>query len=276
MLSRRGQAARVRRRRHRMIAGESEVLVIADGAPTRTGSRWISSRRRSTTSSPSRSSSRRTPRLLDAVRRARATDGQMPRHAIIAASLAHRGALIKVRDLDEACAVAKPRRAGTPGARGGGALAHAAEDSPCRCDLHGTSCFGSARRLLRGTRTMCCRQGRTHAFVALGVYDFQKQLERAHVRLRRRARGAPWPPPWRKAKASWRTRAKRAVSRRARLIMRSVPELVAAVVRPSPRYFAYAIARADGRSSSSDGGSVRLPPEVAAESAPPSPRSSPL
>jgi len=45
--------------------------------------------------------------LLDAVAAsAQRQIAEMPRHAIIAASFANRGALVKVRDLDEACAIA--------------------------------------------------------------------------------------------------------------------------------------------------------------------------
>ena len=142
-----------------MIAGVSEVLVIADATrERRTGSRWTSSRRPSTTSSRRRSCVTPDAALLDAVAAsAQRQIAEMPRRAIIAASLADRGALIKVRDLDEACAIANrvapehlelavadPARA-------------AAEDPPCRRDLHGAPRVGGARRLLRRARTTCCR-----------------------------------------------------------------------------------------------------------------------
>jgi len=101
--------------------------------------------------------------------------GQMPRRAIIAASLAHRGALIKVRDLDEACvvanhvapehlelAVAEPARL-LPKIRHAGAIFmghHASE-------ALGDYCAGPNHVL---------PTGRTARFSSpLGVYDFQKR-----------------------------------------------------------------------------------------------------
>ena len=99
----------------------------------------------------------------------------MPRRAIIAASLANRGALIKVRDLDEACAVANrvapehlelavadPARL-LPQIRHAGAIFmghHASE-------ALGDYCAGPNHVL---------PTGRTARFSSpLGVYDFQKR-----------------------------------------------------------------------------------------------------
>ena len=91
----------------------------------------------------------------------------MPRRAIIAASLANRGALIKVRDLDEACALANlavaDPRALLPKIRHAGAIFmghHASE-------ALGDYCAGPNHVL---------PTGRTARFSSpLGVYDFQKR-----------------------------------------------------------------------------------------------------
>ena len=90
-----------------MIAGASEVLVIADASANVD---WVvmdlfaqaehDEMAQAILVSPD-------ARLLDAVAASALRQiGAMPRRAIIAASFARRGALIKVRDLDEACAVA--------------------------------------------------------------------------------------------------------------------------------------------------------------------------
>jgi histidinol dehydrogenase len=95
-----------------MIAGPSEILVLCDGhAPIPTGSPWTCSRRPSTT--------RLAQAILlspdaDFLERVRASIArllpQMPRQAVIARSLADRGALILVRSLDEACELATASR----------------------------------------------------------------------------------------------------------------------------------------------------------------------
>ena len=114
--------------------------------------------------------------LLDAVAAsARRQIGGMPRRAVIAASFANRGALIKVRDLDEACAIANrvaPEHlelavadpaALLPKIRHAGAIFmghHASE-------ALGDYCAGPNHVL---------PTGRTARFSSpLGVYDFQKR-----------------------------------------------------------------------------------------------------
>jgi histidinol dehydrogenase len=90
-----------------MVAGVSEILVIADGTAN---PRWVAidlfsqaehdELAQAILVSPDAG-------LIEAVaREADAWLAQMPRAAIIAASFANRGALVKVRDLDEACAIA--------------------------------------------------------------------------------------------------------------------------------------------------------------------------
>ena len=69
--------------------------------------------------------------------------------SVIAASLAGRGALIAVRDLDEACEIVQPHRARAPRARGRRPRSAAAADPPRRRDLPRALRVGSARRLLR-------------------------------------------------------------------------------------------------------------------------------
>ncbi len=90
-----------------MVAGVSEILVIADATAD---PRWVAidlfsqaehdELAQAILVSPDAA-------LIEAVaREARAWLGEMPRAPIIAASFANRGALVKVRDLDEACAIA--------------------------------------------------------------------------------------------------------------------------------------------------------------------------
>jgi len=90
-----------------MIAGVSEVLVIADESAN---ADWVAMDLFAQAEHDELAQAILvTPdaNLIDAVAAsARRQLASMPRRAIIAASLANRGALIKVRDLDEACAVA--------------------------------------------------------------------------------------------------------------------------------------------------------------------------
>jgi len=159
-----------------MIAGASEVLVIADGSAD---PNWVAMDLFAQAEHDELAQSILvTPdaAMIDAVAAsAERQIGQMPRRAIIAASLAHRGALIKVRDLDEACvvanhvapehlelAVAEPSRL-LPKIRHAGAIFmghHASE-------ALGDYCAGPNHVL---------PTGRTARFSSpLGVYDFQKR-----------------------------------------------------------------------------------------------------
>src|SRR5204862_6272688 len=106
---------------------------------------------------------------------------EMPRRAIIAASLSQRGALIEVRDIDQACAIANriaPEHlelavadpaALLPKIRHAGAIfmGHLASEAL------GDYCAGPNHVL---------PTGRTARFSsALGVYDFQKRSSIVHV-----------------------------------------------------------------------------------------------
>ncbi len=90
-----------------MIAGPSEILVICDGS---TDPDWIAMDLFSQAEHDEAAQAillAPDAAFIDAV--ARSIDrqlAQMPRRAVIAASLANRGALILVRDLDEACEIA--------------------------------------------------------------------------------------------------------------------------------------------------------------------------
>jgi len=159
-----------------MIAGASEILVIADGSANPD---WVAMDLFSQAEHDELAQAVLvTPdaALLDAV--AASIERQiedMPRRAIIAASLAKRGALIKVRDLDAACdianrtapehlelAVAEPD-ALLPKIRHAGAifLGHYASEAL------GDYCAGPNHVL---------PTGRTARFSSpLGVYDFQKR-----------------------------------------------------------------------------------------------------
>jgi histidinol dehydrogenase len=89
-----------------MIAGPSEILVLADGSTPPTGWRWTCSARPSTTSWRRASCCAPTPAYIDAVQEAidRLLPG-MPRRDVIRASLEGRGALIHTRSMEEACAI---------------------------------------------------------------------------------------------------------------------------------------------------------------------------
>jgi histidinol dehydrogenase len=159
-----------------MVAGASEILVIADASAHPD---WVAMDLFSQAEHDELAQALLvTPdaALLDAVdaSAARQIEG-MPRRAIIAASLANRGALIKVRDLDEACAIANrvaPEHlelavadpaALLPKIRHAGAIFmghHASE-------ALGDYCAGPNHVL---------PTGRTARFSSpLGVYDFQKR-----------------------------------------------------------------------------------------------------
>jgi histidinol dehydrogenase len=159
-----------------MVAGVSEILVIADSTANPA---WVAIDLFSQAEHDELAQAiLLTPdaAVLDAVaREARRWFATMPRAAIIAASLANRGALVKVRDLDEACAltnriapehlelaVADPD-ALLPSIRHAGAIFmghHASEPL-------GDYCAGPNHVL---------PTGRTARFSSpLGVYDFQKR-----------------------------------------------------------------------------------------------------
>ena len=159
-----------------MIAGVSEVLVIADESAN---ADWVAMDLFAQAEHDELAQAILvTPdaNLIDAVAAsARRQLASMPRRAIIAASLANRGALIKVRDLDEACvvanrvapehlelAVADPA-ALLPKIRHAGAIFMGHHSS----EALGDYCAGPNHVL---------PTGRTARFSSpLGVYDFQKR-----------------------------------------------------------------------------------------------------
>jgi histidinol dehydrogenase len=159
-----------------MVAGVSEILVVADASANPS---WVAIDLFSQAEHDELAQAILvTPddALIDAVEReAHAWFVQMPRAAIIAASFANRGALVRVRDLDEACtvtnrvapehlelAVAQPD-ALLPSIRHAGAIfvGHYASEPL------GDYCAGPNHVL---------PTGRTARFSSpLGVYDFQKR-----------------------------------------------------------------------------------------------------
>ena len=159
-----------------MVAGVSEILVIADGSANPA---WVAVDLFSQAEHDELAQAvLLTPdaKLIDAVAREMQTlIVQMPRAPIIAASFANRGALVKVRDLQEACAISNriaPEHlelavqdpdALLPAIRHAGAIfvgAYASEPL-------GDYCAGPNHVL---------PTGRTARFSSpLGVYDFQKR-----------------------------------------------------------------------------------------------------
>ena len=159
-----------------MVAGPSEVLVIADSSARPD---WVAMDLFSQAEHDEIAQAvLLTPdeRLLEAVATAmRRLVGELPRREIIAASLASRGALVRVRDLEEACAIANriapehlelavaDPQAWLPRIRHAGAifLGHHASESL------GDYCAGPNHVL---------PTSRTARFSSpLGVYDFQKR-----------------------------------------------------------------------------------------------------
>ena len=130
-----------------------------------TGSRWTSSRRPSTTSWRRRSCVTPDAALLDAV--AASARRLLPRcraRAIIAASLARRGALDPGARPGRGLRDRQPHRARAPRARGRRSRRAAAADPPRRRDLPRPPRVRGARRLLRRARTTCCRPAAPRAF----------------------------------------------------------------------------------------------------------------
>ena len=171
-----------------MVAGVSEILVIADASANPA---WVAIDLFSQAEHDELAQALLvTPdeRLLDAVAgEAQAWFAQMPRASIIAASFANRGALIKVRDLDEACtvsnrvapehlelAVANPD-ALLPSIRHAGAI------------FIGPYCLRTARRLLRRAEPRAAHRADGALLVAARRLRFPEAVERAAHLARRRA-----------------------------------------------------------------------------------------
>ncbi len=231
-----------------MVAGVSEILVIADATAN---ADWVAMDLFSQAEHDELAQAILvTPdgALLEAVAAsAQRQIAAMPRRAIIAASFANRGALIKVRDLDEACAIANrvaPEHlelavvdpaALLPKIRHAGAIfvGHLASEAL------GDYCAGPNHVL---------PTGRTARFSSpLGVYDFQKRSSVLEISRRGGARAGPRRRDARVRRGVRRARAERALSRRRRMNARAPADVVAAVVRPEIRGLeAYRVARARG------------------------------
>ena len=162
-----------------MIAGASEVLVIADGSAN---ADWVAMDLFAQAEHDELAQAILvTPEaaLIDAVAASGARQiGEMPRRAIIAASLANRGALIKVPRFGRSVRGRESRRAGASGARGRRSAAPAAEDPPCRRHLHGASRVGGARGLLRGAESRVADRPHRPLLVAARRLRFPETLER--------------------------------------------------------------------------------------------------
>jgi histidinol dehydrogenase len=93
-----------------MIAGPSEILVLADGLAAREHAEWIAMDLFSQAEHDEMAQAILLCPDAECINQVYAAIErllpQMPRRAVIAQSLAERGALIQVRDMDEACAIA--------------------------------------------------------------------------------------------------------------------------------------------------------------------------
>ena len=159
-----------------MIAGASEVLVIADESANPD---WVAMDLFAQAEHDELAQSILvTPdgTLIEAVARsAQRQIESMPRRAIIAASLASRGALIKVRDLAEACAVSNrvaPEHLELAVADPGRLLPHIRHAGAIFMGHHASEALGD---YCAGPNHVL-PTGRTARFSSpLGVYDFQKR-----------------------------------------------------------------------------------------------------
>jgi len=108
----------------------------------------------------------------------------MSRAGIIEKSLHRRGALIKVKNLDEACEIAKPDRSGTLGAVGlrirGNGLKKSATPARFSRAVH----LGGSGGLLRRAEPRLADFAHGRFSSPLGVYDFRNA--RAHFGLAQR------------------------------------------------------------------------------------------
>jgi histidinol dehydrogenase len=159
-----------------MIAGASEVLVIADASAN---ADWVAMDLFAQAEhDPLAQAILVTPdaAMLEAVAAsAQRQIGGMPRRAIIAAALAHRGALIKVPDLDAACAVANrvaPEHLELAVAEPGLLLPKIRHAGAIFMGHHASEALGD---YCAGPNHVL-PTGRTARFSSpLGVYDFQKR-----------------------------------------------------------------------------------------------------
>ena len=202
-LCRRGQAPRVRRRRHRH--GRRRLRDPRDRRRARripTGSRSTSSRRPSTTRWRRRSCSRPMPRSSTRSRRARARlIAEMPRaanHRGVARR--QRGALGQARDLAEACASSNriaPEHLELAVADPDGLLP---QDPPRGRDLRRSLCVRRRSATTAPARTTCCRPDAPRASRRRSASTISRSAQRAAalsrarrrrwVRWRRRSRAA--------------------------------------------------------------------------------------
>jgi histidinol dehydrogenase len=159
-----------------LVAGVSEILVIADASahPDWVAMDLFSQAEHDEQAQAILVTPDRT--LLDAVAvSATRQIADMPRRAIIAASFAHRGALIGVRDLDEACAIANrvaPEHLELAVADPGALLPKIRHAGAIFMGHHASEALGD---YCAGPNHVL-PTGRTARFSSpLGVYDFQKR-----------------------------------------------------------------------------------------------------
>ncbi len=137
-----------------MVAGPSEILIIADGS---TDPDWVAMDLFSQAEHDEIAQAVLLCPDEDYIERVQASTSRllaaMPRADIIRASLQNRGALIKVRDLDQACELPIRLRQNITGAVGRG-FGFAGQENPSRrCDFHGPFFVRIAGRLLRRAKS---------------------------------------------------------------------------------------------------------------------------
>ncbi len=170
-----------------MIAGPSEILVLCDGT---TDPRWVAMDLFSQAEHDELAQSillcpddAFIGRVSDAINELLPT---MPRRDVIQASLEGRGALVKVRDMAEACAIANDI---APEHLEISALEphQWAVDSPCGRNFPRPLYERESRRLLRGAEPRSAHVSHRTVLVAVGRLRFLQALERDRSERGRRA-----------------------------------------------------------------------------------------
>ena len=191
-----------------MVAGVSEILVIADGSAHPD---WVAMDLFSQAEHDELAQAILVSPDARAARRRRGERAAADRHDAAAGD--HRRVVRQPRRADQGprprrgLRGVEPRRAGAPRARGRRSAGAAAADPARRRDLHGAPGVRGARRLLRRARTTCCRPAAPRASRRRWASTISRSGRAcSRYRRRRRGRSGRWRRRWRTARACRRTR----------------------------------------------------------------------
>lgn len=161
-----------------MVAGPSEILVIADGS---TPAEWVAMDLFSQAEHDEIAQAiliATSQQYLDDVQAAMNTlIEDMPRRAIIEASLGNRGAMILAKDLDEACEIANYIAPEHLELSVESAQESGTKNPPCRRDFHGQIHQRELGRLLRRPQPCAAHQPHRAFLFAAGHIRFPKTLQ---------------------------------------------------------------------------------------------------